>query len=418
MSLPLGVAPSYAVVGGISAQGHEGPGPGNSIFGARHTEFDRPWLATLSGRRNMQPNVAHQIFRVDDDGVVRDPLGSGMAYRHDGYVAAAESAPVPPPYPPYVPAISNADLQTDLNSSDPAVLLNLVTQIDELRSAIESTQGLDPNQVEVASSYLGAVKAEYQAALTSGFDTSHATPQSTKFVQDAVSALASYANIYNETDLFPDKEAGATNAMVQLLNYTAGGTDAVGTLFYFMDQVAWAYGSQRGRWMAANTVLMGMQSGAYDPTEDDYNFADVGTNARDLLTKYGQHDQLLAIANNLVSGLSGSAQTMPVSNPPWGGSSGQAPSIWGTYLPTGSGTPSVVNDCGQFDEAVFDAAAAVRKAYLAASGQQPSGGGGGGGKYSPGTITPPAPPEPSNNEGLIAAALAAALGALVYKAYA
>lgn len=428
--LPLGVAPQYSIVSGLSALGHEGPGPGNSIFGARHTEFDRPWLATLSGRRNMQPNVAHQMNRIGEDGVVRDPLGSGAEYRHDGFVAAATPGKIgteDASEPPYVwtPDLGYSDYQKAL-ASDPGTLYTMANDLQKLKATIDA---LDPplaNQAEIDQYLLGVIQ-EYDAAYRSGFSQGHATPESTKFAADAVSVLATYTNIYNETDLFPNGAVDAANAMGNLMGHAVVG-DPQGTLQYFMNQVEAAYNTGKGQWSAANVIKFAQQSGyEIDSTSTPgylemyaYNYSALGSECESLLANPDTQAKMSAIASQFTSGNIFNT-TWPTTNPPWGGASsgGQAPSIWGTYYANGNPTEQVVNGTNQLDEAVLYAAQAVHALWLSQPGHlpapppQPSGGGG----ISGGSTPPPKPPGP-NDGALIAAGIAVALGALVYKAYA
>lgn len=422
MTLPLGVAPAYAVVGGISAQGHEGPGPGNSIFGARHTEFDRPWLATLSGRRNMQPNIAHHLHRIDADGVVRDPLGSSLTYRHDGYAAGTRDTIVNGPYgyQVYQPDMSYSNLQSLYTKSDSHELDKLANQLVQLQDVIMQTPELDPDAQSSAITYLDNLIAEYRDAVNSGYSSSHSTPQGIKFTQDAVTALASYANIYNETDLFPKSEALQANAIVDLLNSEMTG-DSTDTLQFFMYRVQAAYLANRGYWSPAQ-IAETVKAGGFNQG-GDYNFGAVAQECLDLRTTLGLGHNVAQIADTLVSADPAGQFANAQANAPFG-NSGQAPSIWGTYIPTGSATDKVVNGVSLFDQALFDAAVAVHNLWISSQGNvappvppppppQPNSGG-----VSPsggsGTTTPTKP----SDVGLIAGGLALALGALVYRAYA
>lgn len=424
--LPLGVAPSYSIVGGISGQGHAGPGAGNSIFGQARFEDDKPWLQTLSGRRGMQPNIAHQMNRIGADGVVRDPLGSGAEYRHDGFVAGVADAVIPGPNQGqgvYKPELSYNQLEALLASPGPDSddLANLDKQIADLQKAIASTPGLDPGPAQAALDQMNILRQEYSDAVTSGFSKNHPTDASKKYIADAVSTLATYANIYNETDLFPGSEALQANAIVDLLDSEANGDDS-STLLFFMYRVQEAYLQQRGFWNSSN-IAQAVQVGGFNAT-GDYNFGAIATECSTLMGDGHGHDIAVIAQTFLSADPAGTFKDAPT-NPPWG-NSGLSPSIWGTYTPTGGAGPVVVNGVSSFDLALFDAVTSVHALYQSVYPNGNSNGGGGGGNNTNGNNSKGVSPGPSGNTtpvnpsdgGLIAAVLVAALGALAYKAYA
>ena len=421
MSLPLGIAPVYAEVDGISALEHAGPGAGNSVFGAVHGEFDKPWLATLSGRRNMQPNVAHQIFRLGDDGVVRDPLGSGMEYRHDGYAAGTSDAVTLNGgeygnMPIYEPSMDYSNLQSLYSTANQHQLGKLANQLQQLKFAIDKTPALDPGALAQADAQIAQLKQEYLVATAQG------APKDAqqKFTADAVSTIASYSNIYNETDLFPKSQALEVSAMVELMNSEMTG-DSTDTLQFFCYRIQDAYLGQRGFWSSGQLAKTAVAGGYNAGT--DLNFGALAVECSTLRNDGHGHDIAL-IADTLLSADPAGQFVGAASNPPWT-SSGQSPSIWGTYTPTGSSTQKVVGGVDMFDEALFNAAVAVHSLYLTAypNGNNSNGGGGGGGSNGgnsfPNSNTASGTTTPTSDAPLLAgAAIVAAIAALAYKGYA
>lgn len=411
--LPLGVAPSaYTVHSEPSALNHEGPGPGNSIFGAlRHTEFDRPWLATLSGRRGMQPNIAHQISRLGEDGIVRDPLGSGAEYRHDGFVAAAGAMPTEDSQPNLVwtPSWSDSDLQSYLNNQTPGNMAKLKAQLDDLHAALLTS---DPGDTDAINAYFQQLTDEYNTLSTSGFNRHNPTAASQKYFADAVSTLASYTNVYNETDLFPHDQTRAINAIVEM-TVNGVGADSVKTLIFFMFQVQEAYLAQRGQWSSAQLLKMA-DVGGWPAADMDLSM--VGTECQTLANDPDYANSMVAIAEVLVSG---SAPLTPNqnANAQWGEDPthpNPTPTIWGIQPPSGSGDPTVIKTDNQFDEAVFRAAGDVHLVWL---DYKTNGHGGNVGPKPTPSPSPKPPTPPPSDVGYIAAGIALVLGLLAFKAY-
>lgn len=414
--LPLGVAPSYSIVGGISGQGHAGPGAGNSIFGQARFEDDKPWLQTLSGRRGMQPNIAHQMNRIGADGVVRDPLGSGAEYRHDGFVAAAEPSAIPTedsqPNLVWTPSWSDGDLQGYLNNQTPGNMDKLKAQLDDLQAALLSS---DPGDAVAINAYFQQLTNEYSSVSTSGFNRHNPTAASQKYFADAVSTLASYTNVYNETDLFPHDQTRAINAIVEM-TVNGVGANSVNTLKFFMFQVQEAYLAQRGVWSSAQLSKMA-EVGGWPAADMDLSM--VGTECQTLANLPDYANAIIAIAEVMVSG---SAPINPNqnANAPWGvdpNNPNPTPTIWGIQPPSGSGDPTVIKTDNQFDEAVFRAAGDVHLVWL---DYQTKGHGGNIPETPIDPLSPSTPvtvtPGPSDF-GYIAAGIALVIGLLAFKAY-